>query len=105
MSEVAFANLGQPHGALFSDVPSDADLLRRHYGPAAVPLIDPTDEDYTWTEEAAPLVIPEVAPNAPENIAALIADVDYWSKAIHEAAQQLRRVSVQLAQMRQDKTL
>ena len=89
MSEVAFANLGQPHGALFSDVPT----------------VDPFDEDYTWTEEAAPLVIPEVAPNAPENIAALIADVDYWSKAIHEAAQQLRRVSVQLAQMRQDKTL
>lgn len=39
MSSQAFANLGQPHGALFSDVPT----------------VDPTDEDYTWTEEAAPV--------------------------------------------------
>jgi hypothetical protein len=44
--------------------------------------------------------IPAVAPNAPENIAALIADVDYWTKAIHEASQHLRRVSEQLAQMK-----
>ncbi len=86
MSSPTFANAGQPHGALFSDVPH----------------ID--GDDYTWTEEAVPLVIPAVAPNAPENIAALIADVDYWTKAIHEASQQLRRVSVQLAQMGQGKT-
>jgi hypothetical protein len=111
MTDAAFANAGQPHGALFDDAPrqpyhvTDAAMLRAAYGPAAVPSDDPSDEDYTWTEEAAPLVIPEVAPNAPENIAALIADVDYWTKAIHEASQHLRRVSEQLAQMKQSKTL
>lgn len=60
MSSAAFANLGQPAGAIFDDVPqrayhlTDAAMLRAAYGPAAVPTVDPSDEDYTWTEQAAP---------------------------------------------------
>ncbi len=60
MSDAAFANAGQPHGAFFDDVPrqpyhvTDAAMLRAAYGPAAVPSgTDPSDEDYTWTEQAA----------------------------------------------------
>ena len=44
--------------------------------------------------------VPEVASNAPENIAAIVANVDYWSKAMHEASLQLRALSEQLSQMR-----
>jgi hypothetical protein len=59
MSSPAFVNAGQPHGALFDDAPRpyhvrDTAILRAAYGPAAVPMADPSDEDYTWTEQAAP---------------------------------------------------
>lgn len=64
MSSPAFANAGQPHGALFDDAPKvyhvrDAAILRAAYGPAAVPAdVDPAaDDDYTWTEQAAPAVV------------------------------------------------
>ncbi len=36
----------------------DADVLRRHYGPAAAPVVDSSDEDYTWTEAAPPAGLP-----------------------------------------------
>lgn len=68
MSSAAFANAGQPRGALFDDVPqrpyhlTDAAMLRAAYGPAAVPTIDPSDEDYTWTEQAAPAGLAEAKP-------------------------------------------
>lgn len=42
---------------------ADAAILRAAYGPAAVPTVDPTDEDYIWTEEAAPLEALEEQPN------------------------------------------
>ena len=63
----AFANAGQPHGALFDDAPKpyhfrDAAILRAAYGPAAVPSGDPFDEDCTWTEEALPAGLPEAKP-------------------------------------------
>jgi hypothetical protein len=53
----AFANAGQPHGAFFDDAPkayhiTDAAMLRAAYGPASVPIVDPSDEDYTWDVQA-----------------------------------------------------
>ncbi len=89
----AFANAGQPHGALFDDVPSlrDAAVLRAAYGPAAVPTVDPTDEDYTWTEQAAPAGLPEAVPTETERrlaeldagLRALQADVRHLQEIVH----------------------
>lgn len=69
MSDAAFVNAGQPHGALFDDAPRtyhvrDAAILRAAYGPAAVPSVaDPVaDDEYTWTEQALPAGLPEAAP-------------------------------------------
>jgi hypothetical protein len=42
MGRAMFVNLADQRGAIFSDVPED-----------------PTDEDYTWTEEAAPAGLKE----------------------------------------------
>jgi len=59
-----FRNAPAPHGAVFDDVPrqpyhvTDAAMLRSAYGPAAVPVVDPSDEDYTWTEQAVPAGLP-----------------------------------------------
>ena len=64
MSDAAFANADQPHGAIFDDVPkhpyhfTDAAMLRAAYGPSAVPAVDPSDEDYAWTEQTAPAGLP-----------------------------------------------
>ena len=63
-----FRNAPAPHGAVFDDVPrqpyhvTDAAMLRSAYGPAAVPIGDPSDEDYTWTEQAAPAGLAEAGP-------------------------------------------
>lgn len=87
MSSPAFANLGQPHGALFSDVPTDADVLRRHYGPAAVPSVDPTDEDYTWTEEAAP-----ISPQPPTPVDLQLASLDAGLRALQADVRHLQTI-------------
>lgn len=98
MSSAAFANAGQPHGALFDDVPkpyhlTDAAILRAAYGPAAVPAdVDPAaDDEYTWTEQAPPAGLPEAEPTEQDRrlaaldaaLRALQADVRYLQTIVH----------------------
>jgi hypothetical protein len=96
----AFANAGQPHGALFNDAPrqpyhvTDAAMLRAAYGPAAVPSVaDPAaDDEYTWTEQALPAGLPEAAPTAHDRrlaeldagLRALQADVRRLEVLVHQ---------------------
>ena len=99
MSNGAFANAGQPHGALFDDAPrvyhvTDAAMLRAAYGPAAVPFVaDPAaDDEYTWTEQAPPAGLPEAAPTAHDRrmadldagLRALQADVRHLQALVHQ---------------------
>ena len=92
----AFANAGQPHGALFDDAPKpyhfrDAAILRSAYGPTAVPSGVPFDEDYTWTEQAPPAGLPEAQPTAQDlrlaaldaGLHALQADVRHLQQLVH----------------------
>jgi hypothetical protein len=93
--DAAFANAGQPHGALFDDVPrpyhtTDAAMLRAAYGPAAVPMGDSFDEDYTWTEQAAAGLPEVVQPKTDRRLAdldaglcALQADVRQLQTLVH----------------------
>jgi hypothetical protein len=72
MSNAAFANMAQPHGAIFNDVPSD-----------------PTDEDYTWTEEAAPAGLVKQPINVAEDVA----------EAIRTLQQQMQDVMAKLREL------
>lgn len=91
MANASFVNLGQPAGAYFGDVPCDAAILRAAYGPAAVPMVDPSDEDYTWTEQAPPAGLPEAQPTEQERrlaeldagLRALQADVRHLQTIVH----------------------
>ncbi len=92
----AFANAPAPHGAIFDDVPSrssyhvrDAAILRAAYGPAAVPLVDPSDEDYTWTEQAAPAGLPEAAPTAVDR---RLAELDAGLRALQGDVRHLQTI-------------
>lgn len=94
MSSPAFVNAGQPHGALFDDAPKpyhvrDAAILRAAYGPAAVPMGDPSDEDYTWTEQAMPAGLPEVV--QPETDARL-AELDAGLRALQADVRHLQTI-------------
>ena len=81
------SNLGQPAGAIFGDAPADEDVLRRHYGPAAVPTVDPSDEDYTWTEQAAPL---EALEERPDETAKRLAELDAGLRALQADVRHLQ---------------
>lgn len=69
----------------------DADILRRHYGPIAIAAVDPSDEDYTWTEEAAPIAAIEEQPGETAvrlaaldaGLLALQADVRHLQTIVH----------------------
>ena len=95
MNDAAFANAGQPHGALFDDVPrqpyhvTDAAMLRAAYGPAAVPMVDPSDEDYTWTEQAPPAGLPEAEHTQQDK---RLAELDAGLKALQADVRHLQEI-------------
>ena len=94
MSSPAFANAGQPHGAIFDDAPKvyhvrDVAILRAAYGPAAVPSVDPSDEDYTWTEQAPPAGLPE---SVPAEVDKRLAELDAGLRALQADVRHLQEI-------------
>jgi hypothetical protein len=108
MSNEAFVNTGQPHGALFDDVPrqayhvTDAAMLRAAYGPTAVPAeVDPAaDDEYTWTEQTPPAGLCYDLHTSGEHLAELTAQVDSLNRAHEDLAAQMHRLSEELAALR-----
>lgn len=85
MIRATFTNLPPPAGAFFDDVPSDAAILRAAYGPAAVATEDPFDENYTWTEEAAP-----IPPQPPTPVDLQLAALDAGLRALQADVRHLQ---------------
>lgn len=76
----------------------DLTIVRRPIvAPAEPAPEDPADEDYTWTEEAAPLAALENRPDVRgQRLAALVEEVNAINIAHEELAARMRVISEKL---------